>query len=108
MKNIKRDIFNELMSGVDTMQSHREGKATLRTHKIKPLKLPKVNAKLIRNTRENLNMSQGIFARMLRVNERTLANWEQGRSKPNDQAATLILLVRKFPDTLTRLKKLAL
>jgi len=41
------------------------------------------------------------------VNPRTLANWEQGRSKPNDQAAALILLVREFPDTLNRLRKLA-
>jgi putative transcriptional regulator len=36
-----------------------------------------------------------------------LEKWEQGRTKPNDQAATLIMLVRKFPDTLQRLKELA-
>ena len=31
-------------------------------------------------------------------NPRTLERWEQGRSKPNDQAAALILLVRKYPE----------
>ena len=106
MKNEKRDIFGELMSGVKAMAKHRKGKVTLRTHRPEPLNLPEVDAKLIHDTREQLHMSQGVFAEMLRVNPRTLANWEQGRSKPNDQAATLILLVRNFPDTLKRLRKL--
>jgi len=30
----------------------------------------------------------------LRINERTLEKWEQGRAKPNPQAAALVLLVR--------------
>jgi hypothetical protein len=36
-----------------------------------------------------------------------LEKWEQGRAKPNKQAAALILLARKFPDTLKRLAQLA-
>jgi putative transcriptional regulator len=32
---------------------------------------------------------------------------EQGRAKPNPQATALVLLVRKYPDTLTRLDALA-
>jgi putative transcriptional regulator len=32
---------------------------------------------------------------------------EQGRAKPNPQAAALVLLVRKYPDTLARLDALA-
>ena len=39
----------------------------------------------------------------LRTNPRTLENWEQGRAKPNAQAALLIRLVEKFPDTVDRL-----
>lgn len=30
-------------------------------------------------------------------------NWEQGRAKPNAQAALLINLVKRFPDTVERL-----
>jgi putative transcriptional regulator len=52
-------------------------------------------------------MSRPAFASRLGVNPRTLERWEQGRSKPNDQAAALILLVRKYPDTLERLKAIA-
>lgn len=37
---------------------------------------------------------------------RTLEKWEQGKTVPNDQAVTLILMVRKFPDTLKRLEEI--
>jgi putative transcriptional regulator len=107
MKTKKRDIFNELFSGVNAMKKHRKGKITLRTHAIESIELPEIDGALIRKTREKLNMSQAIFAGMLQVNPRTLANWEQGRSKPNDQAVVLILLVREYPDTLKRLMKIA-
>jgi hypothetical protein len=51
--------------------------------------------------------NRAVFARKLRINERTLEKWEQGRAKPNPQAAALLLLVRKYPDTLERLEHLA-
>jgi len=44
-----------------------------------------------------------LFAVYLRTNVRTLENWEQGRAKPNAQAALLIDLVKRFPDTVERL-----
>src|SRR6266508_4665496 len=48
-------------------------------------------------------MSRQVFAFKIGVNPRTLERWEQGRSKPNEQASALIRLVRKYPDTLARL-----
>jgi putative transcriptional regulator len=100
----KRKIFDELIEGVAAMKSHREGKLTLRSYKVEPGALPKVDSKLIKDTRKKLNCSRSVFARKLRINERTLEKWEQGRAKPNPQAAVLVLLVRKYPDTLERLK----
>jgi putative transcriptional regulator len=103
----KRNIFSELMDGVSAMKDHREGKLTLRSYNVKPAPLPKVNAKMIKETRESLHCSRAVFARKLRANERTLEKWEQGRAKPNPQAAALVLLVRKYPDTLDRLEAVA-
>ena len=103
----KRDIFGELMEGLAAMKSHREGKLTLRSYKVEPAPLPKVDSKLIRDTRKRLRCSRAVFARKLRINERTLEKWEEGRAKPNPQAAALVLLVRKYPDTLARLEEVA-
>jgi len=103
----KRDVFSEMMEGVAAMKGHREGKLTLRSYKVEVTSLPKVDSKLIRDTRKKLRCSRAVFARKLRINERTLEKWEQGRAKPNPQAAALVLLVRRYPDMVARLDEVA-
>jgi putative transcriptional regulator len=103
----KRKIFDELMRGVEAMKKHREGKLTLRSYKEEVRPLPAVDSKFIRETRKRMRCSRAVFARKLRINERTLEKWEQGRAKPNPQAAALVLLVRRYPDTMERLDKVA-
>jgi putative transcriptional regulator len=103
----KRSLFRELMAGVDAMREHRGGRLTLRTHHVEPISLPELEPRVVRETRESLHMSRQAFAFKLGVNPRTLERWEQGRSKPNEQAAALIWLVRKYPDTLERLESLS-
>src|SRR5437764_14911291 len=103
----KRDVLGGLMEGVAAMKGQREGKLTLRSYKVDVSPLPKVDSKLLRDTRKKLRCSRAVFARKLRINERTLEKWEQGRAKPNPQAAALVLLVRRYPDTLARLDAVA-
>jgi putative transcriptional regulator len=102
----KRKLFDELMEGVDAMRGQRQGKITLKTHTIEDRPPLQIDAATIRDTRERLRVSRTVFARRLRVPTRTLENWEQGRAKPNAQAAALILMVRRYPDTLKRLQAL--
>jgi len=99
----KRNLFAELMEGVDALAAAREGKITLRTTEVKAVQAPEVTADELLSLREHLNLSRAVFARYLRTNPRTLENWEQGRARPNAQAALLIRLVEKFPDTMERL-----
>jgi putative transcriptional regulator len=103
----KRRLFGELMAGAQAMREHRQGRLTLRTHQVEPIALPALEPETVRDTREALHMSRRVFAFKLGVNPRTLERWEQGRSKPNEQAAALIWLVRKYPDTLERLESLS-
>lgn len=103
----KRSLFRELMSGVQAMREHSEGRLTLRTHDVEPIIVPTVDPTFVRETRESLHMSRQVFAFKIGVNPRTLERWEQGRSRPNEQASALIRLVRKYPDTLQRLESLS-
>ena len=64
---------------------------------------PDVTANELLALRERLHLSRPVFARYLRTNPRTLENWEQGRARPNAQAALLIRLVERYPDTVERL-----
>lgn len=102
----KRNLFQELKRGIKEAQVHNKGKVTLRTYKHEKKELPKIDAILIRDTREKLHLSRAVFAARLRIQLRTLEKWEQGKTVPNDQAAVLILMVRKYPDTLNRLEKI--
>ena len=94
----KRDLFGELVEGFDALADQRAGKRTLRTHVLKAKPAPKITARELAKLRQEMNLSRGLFAQYLRTNVRTLENWEQGRAKPNAQAA---LLIRWCSDSLT-------
>ena len=102
-KSAKRDLFAELSEGVTALSEARQGKRTLRTHAIEYKPAPKITPKELVRVREHLNVSRALFAAYLRTNVRTLENWEQGRAKLNAQAALLVGLVKRYPDTVQRL-----
>lgn len=99
----KRNLFAELAEGFGALADERTGKLTLRTHEVETKLAPEVTAEELVSLRERLNLSRPVFARYLRTNPRTLENWEQGRARPNAQAALLIRLVERYPDTVERL-----
>lgn len=101
----KRNLFTELVEGFDALAGERTGKRTLRTHDVEIKHAPEITADEVIALRERLHLSRPVFARYLRTNPRTLENWEQGRAKPNAQAALLLRLVERYPDTVDRLAK---
>lgn len=100
----KRNLFAEIAEGFDALADERAGKRTLRTHEVEAKPVANVTAEELVALRERLHLSRPVFARYLRTNPRTLENWEQGRAKPNAQAALLIRLVDRYPDTVERLR----
>ena len=102
-RRVKRDLFAELKEGVDALAEARHGKRTLRTHAAEFKPAPTLTPRELIRVRKELKLSRALFAVYLRTNVRTLENWEQGRAKPNAQAALLINLVKRYPDTVQRL-----
>jgi putative transcriptional regulator len=100
---VRRDLFGELLEGMGALEASRLGKRTLRTHAVFYKPAPELTPDELVQVRERLNLSRGVFAAYLRTNVRTLENWEQGRARPNAQAALLIHLVKRYPDTVQRL-----
>jgi putative transcriptional regulator len=99
----KRDLFAELSEGMTALAEQRQGKRTLRTHAVEFKAAPEVTPQELMRVRKQLRISRALFAAYLRTNARTLENWEQGRARPNAQAALLINLVKRYPDTVERL-----
>jgi putative transcriptional regulator len=102
----RRNLFLELVEGVEVLGDSRQGKRTLRTHAVVVRPAPELTPDELVAVRRRLNLSRGLFAAYLRTNVRTLENWEQGRARPNAQAALLINLVKRYPDTVERLAAL--
>jgi len=105
-KSTKRDIGAELIEAIDSMKSHREGKITLRTHKLPAAKVQEAaGADFFVGVREKFNVSRSVWANMLRVSPRTVEKWEQG-GQASPLAATFVELVARYPDTIERLQTL--
>jgi putative transcriptional regulator len=105
-RGAKRDLFAEISKGMEALADARQGKRTLRTHALEYKPAPNVTPQELIRVRKSLKISRALFAVYLRTNVRTLENWEQGRAKPNAQAALLINLVKRYPDTVERLAEI--
>ena|SRR5471032_177580 len=102
----KRNLFNELMEGFDALEQERAGKLTLKQVAVEYQPVPKMTAQEVVQLRQKLHVSQQVFARRLRTEVRTIANWEQGVSSPNAQASILLRLVDKYPKLLDEIAML--
>jgi putative transcriptional regulator len=100
---MKAILFKEHSESFQPVSTEHQGKLTLKKHNIQKFAAPELKKGELAKIRQQLNVSQAVFAFYLRINKRTLENWEQGRAKPNAQAAVLIKMVEKYPDTIERL-----
>jgi len=100
------DIFSELMTGMQELKDHQEGKITLKRHKVTKRAPVTIAPQELRDVREKLNLFQAVFAHYLHTGETTWQNWEQGRARPNAQAVLLIRMVQQNPETLKTLAQL--
>ena len=99
----KRDLFEELKSGLEDAKFYEQEKLTLKTTTITAKEHTLLTADEIRAIRKKYNMSRALFANFMHISPRTLEKWELGTSKPNEQASTLLALTDKYPDMLERL-----
>ena len=96
---MKRDIYEELVEGFNAYQDFQAGKTTLKTIAIDAPKPIHITPDEIKNIRKQLNLSQAVFARCLRMSVRTYQGWEQGKTRPNAQAVLLLKMVSQSPKT---------
>jgi putative transcriptional regulator len=93
----------ELVGSVVAFAAHVQGqkKLTLRTRKLKlPPPIKPLRPKEITALRQQLHMSQAVFATVLNVPKVTAISWERGRRQPTGAALRLLDLVRKRPKIL--------
>ena len=89
-------VFDQIKTGLEESLAHAKGELTLATIRV-PAPPPKVDAKKIASLRQNLHMSQTVFAATLNVSPRTVQSWEQGLRVPNEASLRLIQIIASNP-----------
>ncbi|TVR44309.1 MAG: helix-turn-helix domain-containing protein [Planctomycetota bacterium] len=92
------NILKDLREAHESLKDHYQGKRTLKTHSVPPASPVQMTKRRIQKIREQLRVSQEIFARSLHTSRRTIEKWEQGISKPSGATAALLALVEKRPE----------
>ena len=85
-----KKLFEELVGSIKQAGSIARGEAP-------PSRSFVVEGQDVKAIRENLHLSQFEFASLIRVNVRTLQNWEQRRRRPTGPAAALLKIVATAP-----------
>jgi putative transcriptional regulator len=88
---MEKKLFAELVTSLREAAAISKGKG-------RPSRQFRVEAPDVKSVRRRIGMSQGEFARLMRVSVRTLQNWEQKRCRPTGPAAALLKIVATAPD----------
>lgn len=99
-------LYDDLLEGLTAMKDHLEGKITLRTETLSRPEPLAISADEVKAIRQNLNLSQAVFAKRLRTSIKTYQGWEQGKSTPNPQATILLRLVEQSPQVFEQIARL--
>ena len=83
MNEVKRDIGNEILEGLQEIKRGDHGRI--------------ISVPDIAKIRAGSGLSQTQFAQLLGVSVRTIQDWEQGRRSPSGAARTLLMVVAKNP-----------
>jgi putative transcriptional regulator len=92
-----RALFERLRTGLEEGIHFARNELNLRTTEV-PERPPDLRPQEVRHLRQQLNMSQGVFARMLNVSPRTVHSWEQGERKPSQAALRLLQILGARPE----------
>ncbi len=95
MDSLKETIQDLDAIGLNTAFSKRD----LKRLGIQP-KTITMSPEDIKAIRNNLNISQAVFASILDVNQSIVAKWEQGQRNPNGAARVLLDALRRDPHIL--------
>ncbi len=101
-----QSLLDELGSALNEACQFIQGKDVLQSVETTEHCEPDITAEEILGLRRALQLSQLEFSALLHTSVTTLESWEHDLAKPNDQAVTLLRLIKNHPDTLAHIADL--
>ena len=96
-------LFEILKTGLEEGIAHERGEKKLRVTELSIEDPPAYSGEQVQAVRRRLNLSQALLANVLAVSVRTVQAWEQDRQIMSLQAARLLQIVEREPDTVMAL-----
>jgi putative transcriptional regulator len=99
-KYMSDEDFAELRLSLEqALQRARGERHDLRTTVLPAPPRPMKKHEIVK-LRQQLNLSQAVFASALNVSVKTVQAWEQGLRQPSDAALKLLTIAKKHPEVL--------
>lgn len=94
-----KKLFEGLMKSFDEAIAYSRGELELKTtiSNVKVSPVPKFTASEIYKIRNNIRLSQTVFADVLGVSRKTIEAWERGTNSPNGPACRLLKRFEENP-----------
>jgi putative transcriptional regulator len=93
---MKPKLFAELLGAMHDVVEHAQGKRNLRTTRL-PEAPTAMSPVEVRELRDKLQASQGVFAHYLNVSTKLVQAWEAGLRTPSGPALVLLRIAERQP-----------
>ena len=90
-------VYDGIMQGLNEAVAYNQGKIKARTKTISVEPVPEFEATEIKNIRNELGMTQVLFAGFMGVSTKTVEAWEAGRNMPDGPARRILSMLKTDP-----------
>lgn len=90
-------VYDGIMQGLEEAIAYNEGNIKARTQTISISPVPDFKATEIKNIRNELGMTQVLFAGFMGVSTKTVEAWEAGRNMPDGPARRILSMLKADP-----------
>lgn len=90
-------VYDGIIQGLNEAIVYNEGKLKARTKIMSIEPVPEFEAKEIKSIRDELGMTQVLFAGFMGVSTKTVEAWEAGRNMPDGPARRILAMLKVDP-----------
>lgn len=94
------NVFESIMTGLNEAIEYEQGKISAEKTTLTVEPLPDISAEEIKKIRNNLGLTQSVFAAVIGVSTKTVEAWESGTNRPIGPARRMISIIQFNPDIL--------
>lgn len=90
-------VYDGIMQGLEEAVAYNQGKIKARTNTMAIEPVPVFKAGEIKSIRNELGMTQALFAGFMGVSQKTVEAWEAGRNMPDGPARRILAMLKADP-----------